>query len=97
MSEGPKTPLDFYICWVERHLRRPITAEERSCLEKAELDIPREIAALRELSKGPIEKRFDAVVFKKKLKARQGTIMPDFEVLYKKKADIERQLFQRDP
>src|SRR5262249_55070360 len=91
MSED-KSPLGFYIRYLEIVLRRKLTDAELAFVEKSKPNIAKEIAALRELAKGPFEKRLDAVAFKKRLKARQGTIMPDFEALYKKKAELDQGL-----
>jgi hypothetical protein len=93
MSESRSHALEFYIRHLEFMLRRSLTSEERAFIEGAKPDVVKELGALRELTSSKISKRLDAIALRKRLKLRQGTFMPDFEALYKRKADLDRWLF----
>jgi hypothetical protein len=97
MSEDPKDTAEASIRFLEGLMGRSLNAIERLEIEKAHAksaderaQMARELAALEELTMSPIEKRLRAIAFRKKLKARQGTIAPDFNTLYEKKAALDR-------
>ncbi len=76
---------------IEEELGRPLSADEREQFDKLRPgveqmtdEIVSEARRAREAS--PL------VVFMRKLMRRQGTSMPDFEALYKKKAELDRKL-----
>jgi hypothetical protein len=103
MCDGLNDTPESAVRYVEELLGRSLTAIERLELEKVHAEsaderakLARESAALRELTMSPIEKRLRAIAFRKKLKARQGTIAPDFDALYKKKAQLDRKQIGHD-
>ncbi len=74
--------------FVER-LARARTKEERGEVIAAELK--------RVFAEGRANEKSPLLAFLQKLKARQGTIMPDFDDLYRKKADIDHRLAEDAP
>ncbi len=103
MSDATNDGLNSAIRLIEEIIGRPLNAIQRLEFEKAFAEsangrdrAARELAALRELTMSPIEKRLRAIAFRKRLKARQGSISPDFEALYKKKAELDRKLLHDD-
>jgi hypothetical protein len=97
MSEKPKDALVFSIWRTEKRLGRPLSHEERATIEK----VHKEMVQLlhEEAQRHPVMRARAAVAFMKKhaaflgkLKARQATTTPDFDALYKKKADIDQKL-----
>ena len=83
MSEAPKDFLEFSIWRREKRLGRTLSVEERT----AHIKTYRKI-----LERDPMMRARATLAFMRKLKVRQGTIPPDFEALYKKKADMDRKL-----
>jgi hypothetical protein len=96
MSEGPEERLAFVIRFLEEALGRSLTAEERAGVEERQPDCERLAADVRDRM-NPMARARATLAFMKKLKARQGTFMQDFEALYKRKAELDREMFGRDP
>jgi len=82
---------------IERELGRPLSAEERGQFDRLRPELNCIMAAAKRKAwtlweywdaqeKGPITE------FTRQLMNRQGTIAPDFNALYEKKAEIERKL-----
>ena len=96
MSEGPEARLAFVIRFLEEAIGRPLTSEERAGVEERQPECERLAADVRERL-DPMARARATLAFMKQLKARQGTFMPDFEALYRRKADLDREMFGRDP
>ena len=95
MSESPKDELAFVILQIEMQKGRRLSDKERLAWETANKKTIRLL--YEEYQRKPskwsqIARKRKSASFSEKLKTRQGTIMPDFEALYKKKADIDRRL-----
>ena len=74
---------------LERQLGRPLTADEREEFSRLG-DIERMKEKVERTFE--IERQLQApmVAFMRKLMARQGTVMPDFDSLYRRKAELDR-------
>ena len=77
---------------LQQELGRPLTEEERDTFESAKFKM--DLVAVEEMIMNALAVRRETPLAKfiRKLMARQGTIPPDFEALYKKKAELDRKL-----
>lgn len=76
---------------IEREIGRPLTASERSSLAAAKPGLVKMLAERN--SAVPAHHEKTVLGFMRKLMARQGTSIPDFDTLYQKKAALDRKLF----
>jgi hypothetical protein len=65
---------------IEHEIGRPLSLKERESLDNARPGFERAIA------------RDSSLTFMAWLMARQGTIFPDFDALYRKKAELDKRL-----
>jgi hypothetical protein len=74
---------------------RKMSADERSAFENAHRENAPARARLRE-EMNPMLRARATLAFMKQLKARQGTVTPDFNALYQKKSELDRKLMGDD-
>ena len=75
-------------------LHRPLTAQERVEYEKAHRESAPQREALR-LAYNPMARAQVTLDFMRRLKSRQGTIMPDFEESYRRQAELDGKFHDR--
>jgi hypothetical protein len=88
MSDEHAGDLDEIIRRFETAWGRPLTAQERADFAKAhEENAPQR--ELFRLAHNPMARARATLDFMRRLKKRQGTIMPDFDALYRRKAELD--------
>ncbi len=86
-AKPPEGRVEFAIWNLEQLLGRVHSAEERLAVEKTSNEI-------HEIH--PMTRARTVLAFMRRLKTRQGTIMPDFAALYRKKAELDRKMSGHD-
>ena len=83
---------------IEKELGRPLSADERERFDQLRPEIERVSAEFKNKLEANLEahEKNPLVAFLRKLMARQGTIAPDFDSLYAKKAELDRKLLGSD-
>jgi hypothetical protein len=96
MSEERDDDLESAIRFFEKNvLRRKLTAQERAEFEEAHRASAPQRESLR-LAYNPMARARATLNHMRKLKSRQGSIMPDFDELYRRKYEIDRKLLGDD-
>ncbi len=81
MTEDPRDNVEIWIRAIEKHRGITLTKEQRASFEQRFIEN---------------KKRREANAFMDKFKDRQGTIFPDFNALYEKKAELDRWLTDQE-
>jgi hypothetical protein len=96
MSDHEWDDVEYVIRWFETYLGRKFSIEERNEFEQwHRREIASDHAIWREamrVEQNTMLRASATLAFMKQLKARQGTFTPDFESLYKRKANFDRKL-----
>lgn len=95
MRDGEKDRLEFVIRFLEEAIGRRLTDDERRDVEQRQPDFEQLFSEPRDRI-DPMVRARKTLAFMRKLRTRQGTIAPDFDLLYKKKADLDHKLLRRD-
>lgn len=85
-----QTSWDRAIREIEQELGRALTVEERDCLEPARLKWAQRVSELA--SRAAICRDPQFVDLIRRIVRRQATVTPDFDSLYRKKAELDRKL-----
>ena len=92
MRDGEKERLAFVIRFLEEAIGRRLTDEERLDVEQRQPEFEQLFNEAPDRI-DPMARARMTLDFMRKLRTRQGSITPDFEALYKKKAELDRKVF----
>jgi hypothetical protein len=96
MSDAKKK-LDRFIIARMRKLAARMVEPGLSLMEQSELSREMDLLGRRLIAQAePTKDETEVVAFIERLETRQGTIPPDFQTLYARKADLDRRFFSRN-